>query len=202
MFLHMRTILIIMAVLVILFTISQLYGPMVGGTEEQAYTVVQRYDELEIRHYPPAMMASVDVTDSTYRSASGTGFRRLAGYIFGDNEAGEKIAMTAPVHMGMEEGGMRMSFVLPAERALEPLPDPTDRGVQLHLADEEFVAVLRFSGFMRDAGMSDMKAKLLIELERNGLLAIGPVRFLGYDPPWQLIGRRNEVVVPVRWPRP
>ncbi|MEX1132562.1 MAG: heme-binding protein [Flavobacteriales bacterium] len=198
----MRILLIIMAVLVVLFTISQIYGPMFGGTEEQAYSVVQRYDELEIRHYPQALMASVDVPDSAYRSASGTGFRRLAGYIFGDNETGEKIAMTAPVHMGMEEGSMRMSFVMPAERAQEPMPDPVDSGVQLHVAAEEFVAVLRFGGFLRDAEMTDMKAKLLAELERNGLVPIGPVRFLGYDPPWQLVGRRNEVVVPVRWPQP
>lgn len=198
----MRTFLIVMAILAVLFAVSQLYGPMIGGTEEQSYTVVQRFDDLEIRHYPQAMMATVEVPDTAYRSASGAGFRRLAGYIFGDNESNEKIAMTAPVHMGMEEGSMRMSFVMPSQRALAPMPDPTDSGVQLHLADEEFVAVLRFSGFLRDAGMVEMQAQLLAEMERNGLVAIGPVRFLGYDPPWQLVGRRNEVVAPVRWPRP
>jgi len=198
----MRMFLIIMTILVILFGISQLYGPLAGGTEEQAYTVIKRFGAIEVRHYPEAMMATVEVPDTAYRAASGTGFRRLAGYIFGGNETSEKIAMTAPVHMQASEGGMRMSFVMPGERSRAPMPAPADDAVHLHLADEEFVAVLRFSGFMSDASMADMKVELAAELERNGLVAIGPVRFLGYDPPWQLVGRRNEVVVPVRWPLP
>jgi hypothetical protein len=197
-----RTVLIIMTILTILFGISQLYGPIAGGTEEQAYTVVERFGALEVRHYPQVLMASVEVPDTAYQSASGTGFRRLAGYIFGDNDAGEKIAMTAPVHMGTDEGRMRMSFVMPAERSKEPMPTPMDGGVKLHMADEEHLAVLRFGGFMRDGSMEDMRRKLLAEVERHGLETIGMVRFMGYDPPWQMIGRRNEVVVAVRWPRP
>jgi len=201
MLLHVRTFLIIMTILAILFGISQLYGPLAGGTEEQAYTVVERFGTLEVRHYPQALMASVEVPDTVYRSASGTGFRRLAGYIFGDNDAGEKIAMTAPVHMATDEGRMRMSFVMPAERSREPMPKPKDGSVILHKADEEHVAVLRFGGFMRDGSMEDMRRELLAEVERHGLEPIGMVRFMGYDPPWQMIGRRNEVVVSVRWPR-
>lgn len=196
-----RTFLIIMTILAILFGISQLYGPLIGGTEEQTYTVVERYGALEVRHYPQAMMATVEVPDTAYRSGSGAGFRRLAGYIFGDNDAGEKIAMTAPVHMDTEQGRMRMSFVMPAERSLEPMPTPVDSGVRLHMTHEEHVAVLRFGGFMRDGSMTDMRRKLMEEVELQGLEPIGPVRFLGYDPPWQMIGRRNEVIVAVRWPR-
>jgi hypothetical protein len=196
-----RTFLLIMAILAILFGVSQLYGPLAGGTEEQTYTVVERFGALEVRHYPQAMMATVEVPDTAYRSASGTGFRRLAGYIFGDNEAGEKIAMTAPVHMETDADRMRMSFVMPAERAQAPLPAPKDGGVVLHMAEAEHVAVIRFGGFMRDGSMADMERKLLAELERHGLEPIGQVRFMGYDPPWQMIGRRNEVAVGVRWPK-
>jgi hypothetical protein len=201
MFLHVRALLIIMTILAILFGISQLYGPLAGGTEEQAYTVVERFGALEVRHYPQALMATVEVPDTAYRSGSGTGFRMLAGYIFGDNETGEKIAMTAPVHMETDAGRMRMSFVMPAERAKAPLPAPEDGGVVMHMAEAETAAVLRFGGFMRDGSMADMQRKLLAELERHGLEPIGPVRFMGYDPPWQMIGRRNEVAVRVRWPR-
>lgn len=178
-----RTLLIIMIVLAVLFGISQAYGPLAGGTEEQAYTVVERFGTLEVRHYPQAMMATVEVPDTAYRSASGSGFRRLAGYIFGDNEAGEKIAMTAPVHLETDTGRMRMSFVMPAERARQPLPAPDDGGVVLHMAEEEYMAVLRFGGFMRDGSMADMERKLMEEVARHGLEAIGAVRFMGYDPP-------------------
>jgi hypothetical protein len=196
-----RTLIIIMIILSILFGISQLYGPIAADTEEQSYTVVERFGALEVRHYSQAMMATVEVPDTAYRSGSGTGFRRLAGYIFGDNDSGEKIAMTAPVHMETEQGSMRMSFVMPAERSLEPMPTPVDSGVRLHMSDEEHVAVLRFGGFLREASMTDMRRKLMDEVAQQGLEPIGPVRFLGYDPPWQMIGRRNEVIVAVRWPR-
>jgi len=74
-----RTTLIIMTMLVLFFAVSQLHGPLAGGTEEQAYTVVERYGSLEVRHYPQAKMATVEVPDTAYRSPSGTGFRRLAG---------------------------------------------------------------------------------------------------------------------------
>jgi hypothetical protein len=196
-----KTMYIIMLALLVVFAISQSYSVLSGGTEEQTYTVVERLGALEVRHYPQAMMATVEVPDTAYRSGSGTGFRRLAGYIFGDNDSGEKIAMTAPVHMDTEQGRMRMSFVMPTERSLEPMPTPVDSGVRLHMADEEHVAVLRFGGFLRDGSMIDMRRKLMDEVAQQGLEPIGPVRFLGYDPPWQMIGRRNEVIVAVRWPR-
>lgn len=198
----MKTLLIIMTLLTVLFAVSQAYGPILAGTEEQSYSVVERFGPLEVRHYPSAMMATVEVPDTAYRSASGAGFRRLAGYIFGGNDTGEKIAMTAPVHMETDAGRMRMSFVMPAARAREPLPAPEDEGVTVHTVGEEHLAVLRFGGFMREGSMADMERKLLEEVGRNGLTPTGAVRFMGYDPPWQMIGRRNEVAVPVAWPRP
>ena len=198
----MKTLLILMSLIALLFVVSQAYGPLFGGTEEQSYTVVERFGALEVRHYPRAVMATVEVPDTVHRSASGAGFRRLAGYIFGGNSAGEHIAMTAPVHMESGSGRMRMSFVMPAGRARDPLPDPQDDGVVVHAAGEEHLAVLRFGGFMREGNMADMERKLLAEVERNGLTPVGGVRFMGYDPPWQMIGRRNEVAVAVVWPKP
>ncbi|HCR65033.1 MAG TPA: heme-binding protein, partial [Oceanicaulis sp.] len=66
------------------------------AAEEPAYTLVERDGPIEIRDYAPQIIAEV-VVDGDRRQASGRGFRPLAGYIFGDNQPREEIAMTAPV---------------------------------------------------------------------------------------------------------
>ena len=67
------------------------------------------------------------------RAARGevTGFRSLAGYIFGGNEGGKKIAMTAPVHMEMGADSSRMRFVMPSDLTMDSLPEPNDANVKL-----------------------------------------------------------------------
>ncbi|MBL0044561.1 MAG: heme-binding protein [Flavobacteriales bacterium] len=185
-----------------LFMGFQVYTTMsTARTEQQAYTVIEQVGVLEIRHYPQAQMASVVLSDTTYHDGSNNGFRRLAGYIFGGNERDEKIAMTAPVRMEKNSGGMRMSFVMPDGRDPSNLPVPQDPGVKIAPSEDQFTAVLRFGGFLNDEVMADKRQQLLEALKTEGLLAIGDVSYLGYNPPWQLVGRRNEVLVPVQWPK-
>ncbi|MBK9760206.1 MAG: heme-binding protein [Flavobacteriales bacterium] len=185
-----------------LFMGFQVYTTMsTARTEQQAYIVVEQLGVLEIRHYPQALMATVVLSDTTYHDGSNNGFRRLAGYIFGGNERDEKIAMTAPVRMEKNNGGMRMSFVMPAGRDPSNLPVPQDPGVMIAPNEDQFTAVLRFGGFLNDEVMADKRQQLLEALKTEGLLAIGDVSYLGYNPPWQLVGRRNEVLVPVQWPK-
>ncbi|MCB0795904.1 MAG: heme-binding protein [Flavobacteriales bacterium] len=198
----MQTIGWIILGLALLFIAAQTYTTIqTHRTEQRAYTVIDSYGELELRRYPPNVLATVELPDTLYASGSRTGFRRLAGYIFGGNEAGAQIAMTAPVYMEKQEQGMRMAFVMPGGRtSVLGLPGPNDPGVRLIETDEEVFAVMRFGGWMNDARMAEMQGHLLVEVAAFGLEVTGPVTFMGYAPPWQLIRRRNEVAVPVRKP--
>jgi hypothetical protein len=92
-----------------------------------------------------------------------------------------------------------MSFVMPSELTMDSLPRPNDANVKLQRVPEEVVAVLRFGGFSGDEKIAKHAKELLRKVKEAGLEPMGPVRFLGYDPPWQLLARRNEVVVAVRW---
>ena len=56
-------------------------------------------------------MASVEMPGS-YSSMSSTGFRELAGYIFGVNDEQKKISMTALVHVTTTDSISTMSFVM------------------------------------------------------------------------------------------
>jgi hypothetical protein len=198
----MKVFTIILLVILALFIAFQVYTAVTTTrTEQQAYTVVTQLGELEIRHYPTSVQATVDMNDTTYQSGSSNGFRRLAGYIFGGNERDEKIAMTAPVRIEKGSAGMRMSFVMPGDRDTSSLPAPRDAGVRIARSAEEYAAVLRFGGFLNDAVMAEKKRELLAAMQQQGLTATGEVNYLGYNPPWQLVDRRNEVLVAVRWPK-
>ena len=194
----MKTLLTILAVLGGLFLIFQLY--MVYSTndvERQPYEVLEKKGELEIRFYPSVQMARVKSNTSSYDTMSSSGFRRLAGFIFGNNKENEKVAMTSPVQVVMGEGEMAMSFMMPSAYTTKDLPTPIDEGIEILNTDEEYVAAISFSGFASDAKLKDYQMKLGELLKENNLTSKGNYRYLGYNPPYQLIGRRNEVVVRV-----
>lgn len=169
------------------------------STEEQKYKVVRTYDDFEIRFYPSATIATITSNAKTYNDLSGPGFQKLAGYIFGDNEANTNIAMTAPVHMDVNDAGSTMSFVMPSEYTKETLPKPNDPGISITNTEDEYVAAIRFGGFASDQDRKFYTDKLQELLRENSITSYGHYRFLGYDPPYQMTDRRNEMVVAVEW---
>lgn len=168
-------------------------------TEEQKYKVVHSEKEFEIRYYPPATLATVYSEAHTYKELSGTGFRKLADYIFGGNETDTKISMTAPVHMTIDNAGSSMSFVMPDSFNKDNLPKPKDPGIKIEKTEDEYVAALRFSGYASDKDIIKYSEKLKKLLDENGIVWYGKFRFLGYNPPYDFIGRRNEIIVSVKW---
>ena len=129
-------------------------------TERQKYRLVHSEKEFEIRHYPSATLATVYSSAKSYRELVGSGFRRLAGYIFGGNESAQKISMTAPVHMDINDTRSAMSFVMPSAYEMGNLPMPNDSGVILQKTDDEYVAVLWFRGYASDKDIKKYSEKL------------------------------------------
>ncbi|MBE0677109.1 MAG: heme-binding protein [Bacteroidales bacterium] len=168
-------------------------------TEEQKYTVVSSNKDFEIRFYPSATLATVYMNANSYREVSGPGFRVLAGYIFGGNEADKQISMTSPVHMNISDDRSAMSFVMPSAYSIENLPRPNNTSVIIEKTREEYVAVIKFSGYASDDAIKKQSARLGKLLAENGIEFYGNFRYLGYNPPYQFINRRNEVIVSVKW---
>lgn len=191
----MKTFAIIALVLAGLFALSQLwaYG-QVRNIEMYPCEVVKAYADFEVRRYHSANFIYVTIDADSYRGGSSRGFRTLAGYIFGGNETGQKIAMTSPVEMEMD-GPMTMKFLLPAEHDPKDLPKPDNAEVQFKTEAERTMAAITFGGFANDARIVEHKEKLFAALEREGIAHTGQWSFMGYDPPYRLVGRRNEVVV-------
>jgi hypothetical protein len=125
------------------------------------------------------------------------GFRALAGYIFGGNESETQIAMTSPVQMDINDSLSSMSFVMPEGYDMNNLPKPNNSKVILSQTEEQVMAAIRFSGFADDEAREKHKQELLNYLNTKGIQTKGNFKFLGYNPPYQLVGRRNEVVIEI-----
>jgi len=166
-------------------------------TEKQKYKVVQTEKEFEIRFYPSAVLATVYSDARNYKELATPGFRKLAGYIFGGNESETKISMTSPVHMDMKSASM--SFVMPSSYSEENLPKPDDPGVKIERTGDIYVAAIRFGGYASDKDLSHYSEKLRTLLEEKGIRWYGNFRYLGYNPPFQQFGRKNEIIVNVEW---
>ncbi len=166
-------------------------------TEKQKYRVVRSEKEFEIRFYPSAILATVYSDARSYKELATPGFRRLAGYIFGGNESETKISMTSPVHMDMNTASM--SFVMPSSFSEENLPKPDDPAVKIERTDDVYVAAIRFGGYASDSDISKYSEKLKALLAVNGIRWYGNFKYLGYNPPFQFVGRKNEIIVNVEW---
>jgi hypothetical protein len=55
--------------------------------------------------------------------------------------------------------------------------------------------VIQFTGFATTVSINKNKTLLENALKRKQLSYYGNFRYLGYNPPFQLFGRRNEVIV-------
>lgn len=163
-------------------------------TEIQKYEVIKTLGEYEIRYYPPAILATVEMGGSYDASRNGS-FGTLARYIFGGNEEKMQISMTAPVRVS--EAEQTMSFVMPSRYTASQLPKPEDERVSLHTSDPQYVAVVRFSGWASDRKIEQMKERLAAWISGQGLRHNSRFEYLGYNPPYQLTNRRNEVLVPI-----
>jgi hypothetical protein len=196
----MKLFVIIFTVSVILIILLQSFTIMpIIKTEEQKHSIIRKYKDFEIRFYPSATIATIKSDAKTYKELSSPGFQKLAGYIFGGNEANKKISMTTPVQMDINDSGSTMSFVMPSEYSKENLPKPNDPNVNIIDTADEYVAAIRFSGYASDEDLKFYSEKLQNLLKENNINPIGNYRFLGYNAPFQFVGRRNEIIVAVEW---
>ena len=192
----MKIFIVTISIVVGIFLLFQIYLIMsINKTETQTYKLIRREKNFEIRYYPAATMAMITSTSKSYRDLGSSGFRKLAKYIFGGNSEKKQIAMTSPVRMDIGETNSTMAFVLPSIYNQSTIPKPDDSSIDIITSDPEYVAVLQFGGFANNESINEHKTMLENNLNIKGISFYGNFRYLGYNPPYQLFGRRNEVIV-------
>jgi len=168
------------------------------GTETRSYDVVRKYDGFEVRAYTPATYAGV-IKEGRMMETGSSGFRDLAGYIFGGNDRQEKIAMTAPVTFRPSGDSTEMLFMMPKGFTPENLPAPDNKSIRMWTEPAIHMAVLRFSGFASNRDIERKGQELLSLMQQNGIQPEGDLIFMAYNPPFQVLNRRNEVAYEVSW---
>jgi hypothetical protein len=192
---HMKAVIIIIISILVLTAIAQFYlSRSTQQTEQHSYKVIKKFDKFEIRKYDAALFSSVKLNKKGYKESSSEGFRILAGYIFGDNEANEKIAMTSPVVLELGDT-TKMMFMVPKNYNLKNLPNPKNSKIVFEKEEEKIIAAIRFDGWANDEKIEKYKTILRNELVKEKLNYINKFSFLGYNPPFEVMNRRNEVVV-------
>lgn len=161
------------------------------------YKVLEQIGEIEIRLYESATFSSVKLNGSEYDENANKGFRILAGYIFGGNESNESIPMTSPVSMELNDS-ITMSFLVPKKYKIEDLPKPKNDKINFITVPEKKVASISFGGFASDKKINEYKEKLKDELAKNNIEHLNTFTYLGYNPPFRLINRRNEIIVELK----
>ena len=190
----MKIVIIIISIL-LLIVIAQIYlSRSTQQTEQHNYKVIKKFDKFEIRKYDAALFSSVKLNKKGYKESSSEGFRILAGYIFGDNETKEKIAMTSPVVMELGDTS-KMMFMVPKNYNLKNLPNPKNSKIVFEKEEEKIIAAIRFDGWADDEKIQKYKTILMNELVKEKLSYINKFSFLGYNPPYEVMNRRNEIVV-------
>lgn len=184
-----------------------------NGVESAPYTLLKAdaSQNIEVRNYDTMVLVSADMAGDGRNSA----FRKLFGYISGDNEGavsiamtapvimdnnskGEKIAMTAPVFMSNRPGDSMMSFVMPKEFTLQTAPKPTNPELVVTEVNDYKVAAIQFSGTLSRSNVAKHTELLQQWLSANGYTAKSAPIEAGYNGPLTLpMLRRNEVLIEI-----
>jgi hypothetical protein len=163
-----------------------------SSIETPDYEVIETWGKVEVRRYPKCIVAQTRVRNASFKESGSGGFRVVAGYIFGGNESKQSISMTSPVVMEMGDKST-LEFVMPSKYRLEDLPQPLSDSVKIMEVAPRVLAVLRFGGFSSDKKIARYGKQLQEVLNSKQVKTRGNLLYMGYNAPWDVIGRRNEV---------
>ena len=191
----MKILIILIGIIFIAFVIIQIFLIMSqSNMETYPYVTVKKYRTFEIRNYEETLFTSVKVLNSGYKNSSSKGFSILAGYIFGGNERNEKISMTSPVSISLEDS-MTMMFMVPKDIKQGMLPKPNDSIIEFKNEPAKTVAAISFGGWANDQKIEEYKQKLKSALEAEEIAYSDRFYFFGYNAPYEVFNRKNEVIV-------
>lgn len=152
---------------------------------------------VQLRQYSPYLVAEVTVESDNLREALSSGFKQVAGFIFGDNvsahsseaekiamtspvtaeqqkgtskASSEKVAMTSPVTAEMEGGKYVVSFVMPSKYTKDTLPKPNNENVKIKAVPERTFATFAWrGGSPSEEEVQQKKDKLALILKEHDI---------------------------------
>ncbi|XP_010925264.1 uncharacterized protein [Elaeis guineensis] len=164
--------------------------------ETPKYQILKRTATYELRKYEPFVVAE---TKGDKLSGS-SGFKDVAGYIFGKNSSMEKIPMTTPVFTQAHDDKLSevsIQIVLPMNKDFSNLPVPSVEAVSLRKVDGGIMAATKFSGKPTEELVRKKEKELQSALLKDGLEPQQGCLLARYNDPqqtWSCI-MRSEVLI-------
>ncbi|XP_050714393.1 heme-binding protein 2-like [Eriocheir sinensis] len=169
--------------------------------ESAPFEVIGNGEMYEERIYPAQKWVTTSFLSISHDEAGDHMFHDLFNYIDGQNDAGIKVDMTAPVTILVQPGegpncenNFTESFYVPAAHQDNP-PTPTNPDVYIEERPELHVFSRRFHGFANDEDFISNAAALLEELLAAGVEGLNLETYYTaeYDSPYAIFNRTNEV---------
>jgi len=186
-------------------------GDFAVAFEEPRYSIISKLEKIELRQYQDYLVAETTVVGNRDEAGS-TGFKILAGYIFGGNKGNDNISMTAPVIQlqidptqiksttlvqsadTSEKQNWIVQFMMPSKYQLETLPKPKDSRILFKHIQPRKIAAITYSGRWTESNYHEHLDILIKEMQKAKLTAKGLPLWARYNSPftpWFL--RKNEI---------
>ncbi|XP_003383651.1 PREDICTED: heme-binding protein 1-like [Amphimedon queenslandica] len=168
------------------------------GLDCPKYTVTRKIDDYEERQYEPSKWVGTTITSDSYSQATEEGFKKLFDYIEGANKDGIKIPMASPVAVKivpLPQGQSNYTVLFFVPFAYQSNTSiPTDPTLSIASLPALTAYVGQFGGYMSDKVEQEETTKLKNAMTKYGVQFVQQYSFAaGYDPPFRVIGRHNEV---------
>lgn len=88
-------------------------------------------------------------------------------------------------------------FIMPSGYKIDNLPRPDNRDFILESQGQRTLAVISYSGYSNDEKMKKYSQVLKDILIKNKIAYKGEFMFFGYNPPYRVFNRTNEIAIEV-----
>ena len=196
-----KILIFITIIIILLLSINFIWGRSNSLLETPKYKLIKKFKSFEIREYETMIIARTLVS-SDYSEAASMGFRRVANYIFGDNDKDMKIAMTAPVLLNSPvdaENEYEISFMMPSVYNKKTLPNPNSSNVEILDRNLGLIACVSFGGWATKSKVEKYHQRLDDWIKSEEVQTVGKFYVAQYNSPWALPPfRHNEILVRIK----
>jgi hypothetical protein len=96
------------------------------------------------------------------------------------------------------EDSTTMMFMVPKKLNKSMLPKPNQTGIEFKEEPAKTLAAIQFSGWANDAKIEKYKQNLKAALNKEGIQYSDKFYFFGYNAPFEIFNRKNEVLVEIQ----
>ena len=86
---------------------------------------------------------------------------------------------------------------MPSQYKKDELPNPSNKKVTIQEEVSKVLLVVRYGGYSNDERIESHITVLKNIIQKHNLKATGGFMYMGYNAPWDIINRRNEVAIEI-----